>query len=118
MNNKTIITPEEIEKWKHQAELGSDTTNRLAKELDNKDQECEELKALVKTQDNEIENLRNLQDDLVARNKELQNKLQALDEIERLLKDVLDTEKTDIDESFENFYKCLEIIKKLARWNR
>ena len=75
--------------------------------------EHEELKALVKTQDNEIENLRNLQDDLVARNEELQNKLQALNEIERLLSDALDTEKTNTDESFENFQKCLEIINKV-----
>ena len=59
----------------------------------------------------EIEKLRNLQDDLVARNKELQNKL---NEIGKLLKDALDTEKTDTDESFENFYKCLEIIKKAS----
>ena len=71
--------------------------------------EHEELKELVKTQDKEIEKLRNLQDDLVKRNEELQNKL---NEIGKLLKDALDAEKTDTDESFENFYKCLEIIKK------
>lgn len=34
----------EIEKWKPQAELGSDTTDRLSKQLEQKEQECEELK--------------------------------------------------------------------------
>lgn len=37
---------------------------------------------------------------------------QALDEIETLLQDALDTEKTDTQESFDNFYKCLDIIAK------
>ena len=37
----------EIEKWKHQAELDSDTTDRLSKELEDKNQEIEELKAQV-----------------------------------------------------------------------
>lgn len=37
----------EIEKWKHQAELGSDTADRLSKELEDKNQEIEELKAQV-----------------------------------------------------------------------
>lgn len=35
---------QECEHWKHQAELGSDTTDRLAKQLEEKEQECEELK--------------------------------------------------------------------------
>lgn len=34
----------ECEEWKHQAELGSDTTDRLAKQLEEKEQECKELK--------------------------------------------------------------------------
>ncbi len=38
---------EEIEKWKHQADLGSDTTDRLSKELEDKTKENEELKAQV-----------------------------------------------------------------------
>ena len=35
---------QEVEKWKHQAELGSDTTDRLSKELEDKNQEIEMLK--------------------------------------------------------------------------
>lgn len=34
----------EIEKWKRQAELDSDTTDRLSKQLEQKEQECEKLK--------------------------------------------------------------------------
>lgn len=34
----------EIEKWKRQAELDSDTTDRLSKQLEQKEQECKELK--------------------------------------------------------------------------
>ena len=36
---------QECEKWKHQAELGSETTDRLAKQLEEKEQQCEELKS-------------------------------------------------------------------------
>ena len=35
---------QECEYWKHQAELGLDTTDSLVKELKAKEQECEELK--------------------------------------------------------------------------
>ena len=69
-----------------------------------------EIENIISKAKEEIENLRNLQDDLVARNEELQNKL---NEIGKLLKDALDIEKTNTDESFENFYKCLDIIKKI-----
>ena len=44
---------EEIEKWKHQAELGSDTTDRLSKELEEKEQEIEKLKSQLQTLDDE-----------------------------------------------------------------
>lgn len=37
----------ECDFWKHQAELGSETTDRLAKQLEEKEQECEELKREV-----------------------------------------------------------------------
>jgi hypothetical protein len=38
---------QECEYWKHQAELGVDTTNRLTKELKEKEQECDELKEIL-----------------------------------------------------------------------
>lgn len=34
----------ECDHWKHQAELGSDTTDRLSKQLELKEKECEKLK--------------------------------------------------------------------------
>ena len=37
---------QECEYWKHQAELGLDTTDSLVKELEEKEQECEELKEI------------------------------------------------------------------------
>lgn len=67
---------EEIEKWKHQAELGSNTVDRLAEQLQVKEQQCETLKSenftfeeLVKTQEELIDKLK-----------------QALDEIEEFCK--------------------------------
>lgn len=42
----------------------------------------------------------------------IDNYKQALDEIETILQDALDPEKTDAQESFDNFYKCLDIINK------
>lgn len=35
---------QEVEKWKHQAELGSDTTDKLSNQLEDKNQEIENLK--------------------------------------------------------------------------
>lgn len=46
---------------------------------------------------------------LTTENRKLEN---ALDEIETILQDALDPEKTDAQESFDNFYKCLDIINK------
>lgn len=40
-------TKQEVKKWKHQAELGSDTTDRLSKQLEQKEQECQELQERV-----------------------------------------------------------------------
>lgn len=40
---------QECEHWKHQAELGADTTDRLIKELEEKEQECEQLKKSVRS---------------------------------------------------------------------
>lgn len=55
---------QECEKWKHQAELGSDTTDRLAKELECKEQECESLKL-------RFEKLRQFNKKLIAENFEI-----------------------------------------------
>lgn len=41
---------------------------------------------------------------------QLKHKEQALDEIEKLISEALDPEKTETEQSFDNFYKCLNII--------
>jgi len=70
---------EEIEKWKHQAELGSDTTDRLSKQLENKEQECEELKEKI----NKYSKI-NEQD-----TRDFAKYKQALDEIEKYCSDII-----------------------------
>ena len=61
---KLQVKEQECEKWKHQAELGSDTTDRLAKELECKEQECESLKL-------RFEKLRQFNKKLIAENFEI-----------------------------------------------
>ena len=48
----------EVEKWKHQAELGSDTTDRLSKELEDKNREIEKLKSELSETMGAIDNIR------------------------------------------------------------
>ncbi len=76
-------------------------------------QECEELKK--KKEENEkfyLTKYANKDSYCLKLEHERNIYKQALDEIETLLQDALDTEKTDTQESFDNFYKCLDIIGK------
>ena len=57
---------QECDNWKHQAELGSETKDRLSKQLEEKMQECEELKSesftreeLITLQEKDIDRYRN-----------------------------------------------------------
>lgn len=79
----------ECEKWRHQAELGSDTTDRLAKQLELKEQECEKLKAENFTADELI----NIQEEKINRYE------QTLFEIKMYCKTALcvSTSKNDIN---------------------
>lgn len=82
----------EIEKWKHQAELGSDTADRLSKELEDKNQEIEKLKAQIENEKQalqiDIDNLNQACLDLSQENEDLLNKLQAKEqEVKRLKKE-------------------------------
>lgn len=79
----------ECEKWRHQAELGSDTTERLAKQLELKEQECEKLKAENFTADELI----NIQQEKINRYE------QTLFEIKMYCKTALcvSTSKNDIN---------------------
>lgn len=81
-----------IEKWKHQAELGSDTADRLSKELEDKNQENEKLKLQIENEKQalqiDIDNLNQACLDLNQENDDLLNKLQAKEqEVERLKKE-------------------------------
>lgn len=89
---------QECEQWKHQAELGVDTTNILTKELEEKEQECEELKKSVRSNKDKrkraIEKYRRL--------KEFTNK--NFNQFE------IDMEKAEN----ERFKKALQEIKEIA----
>lgn len=47
--------------------------------------------------------------------KQLKRKEQALTEIEKLISEALDPEKTETEQSFDNLYKCLDIIKETRK---
>ena len=76
---------EEIEKWKHQAELGSDTTDRLAKQFQAKEQECEELKKNLEEYEEQepfiVNTIGNLQLQVKAWVEQANTYKQTLDEI-------------------------------------
>lgn len=83
----------ECEYWKHQAELGSDTTDRFAKQLEEKEQECEELKFKV----HDLRQLRELDREAKERLVQQLNKLKTeneglKDDIEGLKRNLLDKE--------------------------
>jgi hypothetical protein len=73
----------EVEKWKHQAELGSDTADRLSKELEDKNQEIEKLKAQIKNEKQalqiDIDNLNKACLDLSQENEELKHQIEDVD---------------------------------------
>ena len=77
---------QECEKWKHQAELGSETTDRLAKQLEEKEQECEELKErLVRTEEDlkyQCVDCMNVKSDRYR---------EALEEIEKVINNILNS---------------------------
>lgn len=74
---------EEIEKWKHQAELGSDTADRLSKELEDKNQEIEKLKSQIENEKQalqiDIDNLNHACLDLSQENEELKHQIEDVD---------------------------------------
>ena len=88
--------------WKHQAELGSETTDRLAKQLEEKEQECEELKDYAKRQENQRETYY----------KEFLKKDKALEEIEKYCNNVLSFTAVRTTES-----DILDIINKAKDGN-
>lgn len=95
---------QECEKWKHQAELGSETTDRLAKQLEEKEQQCEELKSelhLYKTW-------------YRAKHGDIKNTLgtyyEALKDIKNITKDIIENDCYENSDTKAN--KILGIINK------
>lgn len=76
---------EENEKWKHQAELGSDTTDRLTKDIERLSEENEKLKSQIENEKQalqiDIDNLNQACLDLNQENDDLRNKLQAKEQL-------------------------------------
>lgn len=73
----------EIEKWKHQAELGSDTTDRLTKDIERLSEENEKLKSQIENEKQalqiDIDNLNQACLDLSQENEELKHQIEDVD---------------------------------------
>lgn len=107
---------QECEHRKHQAELGSDTTDRLAKQLEEKEQECEELKVENQKLDNQINDLTEVNEEYSQINNHLNYMLG--DVIAKVLKDDDQEEYfyTELKEKFTN--KLDEIVKHNDRYKQ
>lgn len=73
----------EVEKWKHQAELGSDTTDRLTKDIERLSEENEKLKSQIENEKQalqiDIDNLNQACLDLSQENEELKHQIEDVD---------------------------------------
>ncbi len=104
---------QKCEYWKHQAELGVDTTDRLTKELEEKEQECEELKAeleLFKTSNQTTINQLKAENDALFK---------AIEEVNKINKR-LEKEKIELQIQLQNqkheschFDKIKELTKEM-----
>lgn len=98
---------EEIEKWKHQAELGSDTADRLSKELEDKKQENEKLKSQIENEKQalqiDIDNLNQACLDLSQENEELKHQIEDVD--------TLCSEKESL---IDKYLQTIEQVKKFV----
>ena len=83
----------ECEYWKHQAELGSDTTDRFARQLEEKEQKCEELKIEVEKWKSAFTLATKMLDNAEARANKLEQQLNQLK-----------AENEELKERFKNFY--------------
>ncbi len=107
---------QECEYWKHQAELGLDTTDNLVKELEEKEQECERLKET-------FDGLFKVQYKLADNNKKLRQCLTEIKEIaEHCIKqDICATcdysDKCHIeDEEIPTYDVCKLILQKISKY--
>lgn len=99
---------QKCENWKHQAELGSDTTNRLSKLLEEKTQECEELKEKIF----EFEKAGGIIDEGIAWKGQADYYRKALAEIEELCKKILGSFHYYSQDNVNTAEKIIDIISK------
>ena len=87
---------QECEEWKHQAELGSDTTDILTKQLEEKEQGIDECREKFHKQFNQLK----------AENEELREKIKAYDEV---------YSNHDVLNERNNYKQALQEIKRLVK---
>lgn len=97
----------EIEKWKHQAELGSDTTDRLTKDIERLSEENEKLKSQIENEKQalqiDIDNLNQACLDLSQENEELKHQIEDVD--------TLCSEKESL---IDKYVQTIEQVKKFV----
>lgn len=97
----------EIEKWKHQAELGSDTTDRLTKDIERLSGENEKLKSQIENEKQalqiDIDNLNQACLDLSQENEELKHQIEDVD--------TLCSEKESL---IDKYVQTIEQVKKFV----
>lgn len=97
----------EVEKWKHQAELGSDTTDRLTKDIERLSEENEKLKSQIKNEKQalqiDIDNLNQACLDLSQENEELKHQIEDVD--------TLCSEKESL---IDKYLQTVEQVKKFV----
>ena len=103
----------ECNHWKHQAELGVDTTNMLTKELAEKEKECENLKELIAKQKNAKIQLSKLKD---KQYEEFCNMKQSLIKIKEIAKPYNDfSGNCVIVNSFKDMCDILKICDEVIK---
>ena len=93
-------TEQEYKFWLHQAKLGSETTDRLAKELEEKEQECEELKEEIKTNGFGLFNIE-MSEQLDLLKKENDTLFKAIEEVNKINKR-LESENEELKKQLES----------------
>ena len=84
--------------------------NCIWKKYLRKEQECEELNKEIHNLNSTIDFIKVTEHSAINKYNKLK---QALTEIKQLLEDALDTDKTNAEQSFDNFYKAIELCEVL-----
>ena len=111
VRNELIHKVQECDFWKHQAELGSETTDRLAKQLEEREQECEELKEYIRMLEFKNTISQNCSQQLDNSMTKVNHYRKALEEIEEYIYNNTDFDINDSIQSKTAGYDILQIIK-------